>query len=496
MHPLRPERSLAPEAQSGLEPWTPAELPAPPAPKGLAWVGTVGPGVIVLGASIGSGEFLLGPAAFVRYGLTLLWVTLVAAILQTIFNTELMRYTMATGEPVFTGFMRTRPRAGFWAWVYGILYFLQVGWPGWAGAAAGAVYFLAAKRVAGPEQAGVVYAIGVGTFLVCVLVLLVGRRIERTLEVLNWILVVCIIGGFLLLGVLLVGPRTWLAALAGFVGFDPGAGRFVLLPQGADFFLIGAFAAYSGAGGVINLTLSNWARDKGYGMGQVAGYIPAAVGGRKVHLAHHGFTFRPDAESLARWQGWWRIVRVDQWGIYFTGALLGMALPALLYVAFVPAGTDIRGLGIAARLAYALLEQPAGAWLAGMVALLGAWILFKTQLDILEGTVRVITDLIWTGHRRTRETPHADVRVVYYAVLAAVVAWGMVALKLSQPIVLLQLGANMAGIVFIVASLHVLYINTTLLPRELRPSLLRRAGLVATALFYGVFVTLWLAHLA
>ena len=173
-----------------------------------------------------------------------------------------------------------------------------------------------------------------------------------------------------------------------------------------------------------------------------------------------------------------------------------MALPALLYVAFVPAGTDIRGLGIAASLAYALLDQPAGAWLAGMVALLGAWILFKTQLDILEGTVRVITDLIWTGHRRTREAPNADVRVVYYAVLAVVVAWGMVALRLSQPIVLLQLGANMAGIVFIVASLHLLYVNTTLLPQELRPSLLRRAGLVTTALFYGLFVTLWLAHLA
>jgi len=459
-------------------------------------VGTVGPGVIVLGASIGSGEFLLGPAAFVRYGLTLLWVTLVAAFLQTVFNTELMRYTMATGEPVFTGFMRTKPRASFWAWVYGLLYFLQVGWPGWAGAAAGALYFLVAKRVAGPEQAGLVYAIGVGTFLACVLVLLVGRRIERTLEILNWILVVCIIGGFLLLGVLLVGPRTWLAALAGFVGFDPGAGRFVFLPPGADFFLIGAFAAYSGAGGVINLTLSNWARDKGYGMGQVAGYIPAAVGGRRVPLAHHGFMFQPNQESLARWRGWWRIVRVDQWGIYFTGALLGMALPALLYVAFVPAGTDIRGLGIAASLAYALLDRPAGALLAGMVALLGAWILFKTQLDILEGTVRVITDLIWTGHRRMREAPHADVRVVYYAVLAVVVAWGMVALKLSQPIVLLQLGANMAGIVFIVASLHLLYVNTTLLPQELRPSLWQRAGLVATALFYGFFVTLWLAHLA
>ena len=51
----------------------------------------------MLGLSIGSGEFLLGPAVFVRYGLSLLWITAVAVFLQTVFNTELMRYTVATG---------------------------------------------------------------------------------------------------------------------------------------------------------------------------------------------------------------------------------------------------------------------------------------------------------------------------------------------------------------------------------------------------------------
>ena len=34
-------------------------------PRGIQWLGVVGPGVIVLGLSIGSGEFLLGPAVFV-----------------------------------------------------------------------------------------------------------------------------------------------------------------------------------------------------------------------------------------------------------------------------------------------------------------------------------------------------------------------------------------------------------------------------------------------
>ena len=66
-----------------------------------------------------------------------------------------------------------------------------------------------------------------------------------------------------------------LAAATGLIGFDPGTGRFDLLPAGTDFFLLGAFAAYSGAGGVANITLSNWARDKGYGMGQLACSMPS-----------------------------------------------------------------------------------------------------------------------------------------------------------------------------------------------------------------------------
>src|SRR3954451_8961136 len=107
-----------PEARTGLEPWRTGELPPAPRPKGLEWFSALGPGVIALGVSIGSGEFLLGPAAFVKYGLAMLWVVGVAAVLQTLLNVELMRYTLATGEPVVTGFMRTRPHSTFWAWFY------------------------------------------------------------------------------------------------------------------------------------------------------------------------------------------------------------------------------------------------------------------------------------------------------------------------------------------------------------------------------------------
>jgi len=458
-------------------------------PKGLSWLGVVGPGIIVLGVSIGSGEFLLGPAAFVKYGLSLLWVTMVSVFLQAVFNTEVMRYVVATGEPAFSGFMRTRPSATAWAWVYAGFFFLQVGWPAWAATSAGIIFFLAAGRLAGPEDSAAVYYIGVGLFLACVTFLLLGRRVGRTLELLNWVLVVVILGSFLVMAMVFVPGHTLLAATVGLGGFDLASHRFVFLPDGVDFFLIGALAAYSGCGGALNIGLGNWARDKGYGMGKLAGYIPAAIGGERVNLAHHGFKFTPDVESMQRWRGWWRIVRADQWGVFFVGAILGMVLPALLYVTFMPHGIDIRGPGMSAALAGTIGAQ-VGPWLAAVIALLGAWLLFKCQLDIVDGMARTITDILWSGSRRVRDWRGGDVRSVYYFVLAVIVVWGIIALKLAQPIVLLQIGANVAGFIFVVASIHLLYINTRLLPAALRPPMWRRVALACMTVFYGFFVVL------
>ena len=482
---------VAKEARSGLDPWKVDELPTPPVAQGLGFLGVIGPGAIILGTSIGSGEWLLGPAAFVKYGMSLLWVTSIAAVLQTVLNTELMRYTLYTGEPAIVGFMRTKPHATFWAWFYTLLYFLQVGWPAWAGAAAGAIFYVVSEQLAGPENATIVYWIGVGTFAACVAILMVGRHIEHTLEILNWILVVVILGGLTLLCLFFASGRRWFEAGVGFFGFSVPAGSFTFFPPGADWFLISAFAAYSGAGGVTNLTLSNWARDKGFGMGKVVGFIPAAVGGQGILLAHSGSVFRVTAESLTRWQGWWRIVQIDQWGVFFIGALLGMGLPAILYTSFLQTGEDIRGLAVATALANAMSAKN-GAILGLLVASMGAWMLFKTQLDTLEGTVRAVTDILWTGSTRVRQWSNGDVRLVYYSVLAGVVLWGLIASRLAQPIILLQLSANIAGMVMVISALHVLYINTTFLPVEIQPPFWRRGALVFMALFYGFFVYLWL----
>ena len=55
---------------------------------------------------------------------------------------------------------------------------------------------------------------------------------------------------------------------------------------------------------------------------------------------------------------------------------------------------------------------------------------------------------------------------------------------------LLQIGANIAGVIFVIASLHLLYLNTRVLPVALRPPPWRRFALIGMALFYGFFVAL------
>src|SRR5688572_15845759 len=59
----------------------------------------VGPSLIALGISIGSGEWLLGPLSVGQYGFVGVgWVILISALLQTFYNVECARYVVATGE--------------------------------------------------------------------------------------------------------------------------------------------------------------------------------------------------------------------------------------------------------------------------------------------------------------------------------------------------------------------------------------------------------------
>ena len=98
--------------------WGRADLPDPLPLSFRNALRTIGPGAILLAASIGGGEWLVGPAVAVKHGIGLFWIATLAIVLQTIFNLEAIRYTLYTGEPIVAGFMRLRPSSRFWAAIY------------------------------------------------------------------------------------------------------------------------------------------------------------------------------------------------------------------------------------------------------------------------------------------------------------------------------------------------------------------------------------------
>jgi len=462
-----------------LPPYEVDELPAPP-PFGLKGIlQVIGPGAIILGASIGSGEWLVGPAATVKYGVELLWITTVAAVLQGLLNMEFIRYTLYTGEPIYSGFMRTKPGKP-WGVIYTLLGFFQIGWPGWALSAATALAAISLGRAPGKEDSGTVLFWGYVTFLIVIFALAVGGKIERTLEKVSWFFLFMIFVFLIGVNFLVTTPRAHLGEtfLALF--------KFGTVPAGADWTLLGAFAAYSAAGGVLNCAITNWFRDKGFGMGGVVGYIPGAVGGRKVNLSPTGKIFRITPENLRRWRDWWRYSTTDQWLIFVLGSLIGMFLTVNMATALIPHGTEIGGWSVANFQAVELAKI-GGKLLWVLTALNGFWILFSTQLSVSDGYIRQSTDALWVSDR-VRNWCKGDVRILYYSLLAIFTVWGCIAINLAQPFILILIGANTAGLVFVVSAIHVLIVNRKILPQEIKPPLWREIGVLACALFYAFFV--------
>lgn len=112
-----------------LPPWEVAELPEPLPFSIRNACKIIGPGAIMLAASIGGGEWLSGPATVIKHGPGVLWIATVAIVLQLIFNLEGIRYTLYTGEPAISGIMRLKPGCRFWGGTYVLLTAMQLGVP-------------------------------------------------------------------------------------------------------------------------------------------------------------------------------------------------------------------------------------------------------------------------------------------------------------------------------------------------------------------------------
>lgn len=466
-----------PADHGALPRWNVDDLPAPLPFSGRNLLKVIGPGAVMAATSIGGGEWLVGPAAAVKYSSSIFLIASIAIVLQVIFNLEAIRYTLYTGEPIYGGIMRLRPGPKFWAGFYTVIGFFQLGWPALAGSAAATLFGAWMGRMPGAPDQGTQAWIATGLIIGVVAILSFGGTIERMLEYFAWTMLAVVFTFLVAINIAFVPFSHWVETFTGFFSFSG-------LPKPIDWGLIGALAATAGSGGIGNLTVTNWVRDKGFGMGSKVGAIPSAVGGVEIKLSHVGTVFPANAANLARWREWLRYVHADQiwvWGLF---CFLGMFLNVNLATAIIPHGTDLQGLAAGAYQAEYLRKIWPGFWFLTLFN--GFWILFKTQLGNTDILVRTITDALWMSSSRAREWK-MGIRAIYYGILLLFSIWGVIVIRSASPFQLFKILANMAGIVLMVAGVQIFLVNRRFLPKALRPPLWREAGLILCSAFYAFF---------
>ena len=215
-------------------------------------------------------------------------------------------------------------------------------------------------------------------------------------------------------------------------------------------------------------------------MGSRVGAIPSAAGGQNITLSHVGKIFAINKENLARWKDWTKFVVRDQTVVWMGAAFVGMALPCMLSLEFIR-NASVSGDRVAAMTANAMSDgYPGYSFILWPVTLLcGFLILAPGQIFSGDSLARRWTDIIWVVSTWARTLQGNQVKYVYYSILLIYGCCGLISLTFLDPLQIAKIGAGLGNVALGVSALHTFYVNRTLLPRELQPSLFMQLGLIS-----------------
>ncbi|TXT38329.1 MAG: hypothetical protein FD138_417 [Planctomycetota bacterium] len=634
-------------AAGALAPWEIDNLPEPPRSGRALWLGLIGPGIVLAGTSVGTGEWLFGPAVSAQYGASLFWLAMISIVLQGFANLMFMRYAIYCGEPVNVGILRTWPGPRAWITFFAVLDLTSI-FPYNASNAAVPLAAAFLGRLPRPEDMLLVRGLGISIFLLAFVPLIFGGTIYRMLEKIMAAKLVVVLGylsiiavtmvsapvvwdvatGFFRFGtvplrpdVLIVGRHfsvrevvgeteylakgTWesrerLLVTGDFIvrrgekttkfnlndpskldrqaadvmgqmmkdtnslagtnqfyfeftqsqerwkvwgdvfdhhefnptrleqislnpnsdwrskGYSPPEGQYVALeevpePQRSrlrnhlqheglayvsvfgyvgehgrlpplDWAMVVGFIAIAGAGGLTNTMFSNYARDKGWGMGCHVGAIPSACGGLTIALSHTGKVFPLDDANRSKWSGWMQHIRRDQ-AIWMFASVIGMALPCMMSLEFIR-NASVVGDRVSAMSAEGIAARyPASASLFWFLTLIcGFLVLAPGQVSVGDQIARRWTDMIWNASARVRQL--GEVRYIYYGILAAYAVGGLVILTILPPVDTAKISAVLQNIALGSVSLMSIYVNRTLLPKEVQPGWFHQLGVLLCGVFF------------
>ncbi len=394
----------------------------------------LGPGLIITGSIVGSGELIVTPKLGADVGFTLLWFIILGCLMKVFIQIELGRFAISNGLTTLEA-MNTVPGprlvVSWLLWLWLLMYV--------------ALVFQVAGMVGGIAKvfamAGSTWSDTTWGFLVagsCALLLVSGRY--KLVEIFSTALVVL----FTFCTVVAVGALQW----------TPYHITAAHLAEGFSFHLPASFTTAFAAFGIIGVGASEliyypyWCLEKGY--------------------AKHVGPREATAGWVERARGWLRVMKVDAWFslVIYTGATVAFYLlgAAVLFGKSLHVTNDqmIRTLS-------QMYRETFGTW--GLaIFLAGAFcVLYSTVFVASASNARLLADALALFKLRRYGSPEDRARMIKagcvalpFASLAVYLIWG-------APVSLVFVGAVAQGLMLPFLSLAALYFRYRRTERALQP---------------------------
>ncbi|MDX2035927.1 MAG: Nramp family divalent metal transporter [Isosphaeraceae bacterium] len=393
-------------------------------------LGRIGPGLILAGSIVGTGELIATTGLGAEQGYVLLWLILVSCVIKVFVQVELGRYAITHGKTTLAAFdTLPGPRLGTswmgWLWLFMMLTTQAqiAAMEGLVGQAADMAFPSVSNAVA--AQAGKIDAKW-GEFLaghkehfwatltgLAAIVLLISGGYKRLEHITTFLVaLVTLITVACVLGLPFTEyPVNWDEMATGFAFTLPASGLAL------------AFSAFgiTGVGASELFAYPYWCIEKGYAR-STGPREPGEAWGRRA-------------------RGWLRVMQLDAWFsmVVFTVATVAFYLlgAAVLH----PQGLDPKGPEMIATLS-SMYVKPLGVW-TREVFLIGAWaVLFKTLYVATAANSRLTADFLeLTGIWKTNGPRGRDRVVKAFCVVYPVLALALY-FVLREPKLLVAIGGS------------------------------------------------------
>ena len=451
-------------------PTSPADVVTRDLPEPLPLRRMLGPGVVAVGIGMAAGEIILWPYLTAIGGLGLLWLAFTTLAVQFVINMEIERYTLATGQTVVAGFSR-------WWTGWGVLICLagafQYVWPGWATSGSTVFTYLAGG--------GDPVWITVASLVILGALLSASKVIYTTVERVEIVKVALTLFFLLVVVIFVISLGTWgEGAKATVTGFGQ-------IPEGITFTLLLSAIGAAGAGGVHNLVLSNWIRDKRYGMGAHVPRLISPVTGQVEAAGADRYAFPLDEPSRGRWRVWWKRANAEHLVTFVAVCFATIGVMSLLAYETLFGRDDLTSDPSFLRIQGDIFADEVGGWLRLLFLAVAAVSLWAAAMGLLDIIGRVAADFL----RRTYLSGSArwtEPRLYLSVVWAEIVLGSVILLSgFDQPLGLLIVSTSAASVVTLLYSILLVRLNTRDLPEPVRLRGWRLGGMLVAIGFYGFF---------